>query len=59
MPRLSVAERGFHKGTLQDVIRVSGLSPGSICSHFGSKEDIVYAVVEAHMPTIFVTLSLL
>jgi len=41
------AERGFHKGTLQDVIRASGLSPGSIYCHFASKEEIVHAVVAA------------
>ncbi len=41
------AERGFRGATLQDVVRVSGLSPGSIYSHFAGKEDIVYAVVEA------------
>ena len=40
------AERGFHKSTLQDVVRVSGLSPGSIYSHFDSKEDIIHAVIE-------------
>jgi AcrR family transcriptional regulator len=41
------AERGFHKATLRDVVRASGLSPGSIYSHFASKEEIVYAVVDA------------
>jgi TetR/AcrR family transcriptional regulator, transcriptional repressor of aconitase len=41
------AERGFHKVTMQDVVRASGLSPGSIYSHFSSKEEIVYAAVEA------------
>jgi AcrR family transcriptional regulator len=41
------AERGFHRSTLQDVVRVSGLSAGSIYCHFASKEDVVYAVVEA------------
>jgi AcrR family transcriptional regulator len=41
------AERGFHKATLQDVVHASGLSPGSIYCHFASKEDIVYAVVDA------------
>ena len=41
------AENGFHKATLQHVVRACGLSPGSIYSHFSSKEDIVYAVVEA------------
>ena len=41
------AESGFHKATLQDVVRACGLSPGSIYCHFASKEDIIYAVVEA------------
>jgi AcrR family transcriptional regulator len=41
------AEQGFRKSTLQDVVRVSGLSPGSIYCHFASKEAIVYAAVEA------------
>jgi AcrR family transcriptional regulator len=44
---LCFAQRGFHRSTLQDVVRVSGLSAGSIYCHFASKEDIVYAVVEA------------
>ncbi|HUB95315.1 MAG TPA: TetR/AcrR family transcriptional regulator [Stellaceae bacterium] len=41
------AERGFHDATMQDVVRESGLSPGSIYSHFTSKEEILHAVVEA------------
>ena len=41
------ADRGFHKSTLQDVVRVSGLSPGSIYCHFAGKEEIVYAAVAA------------
>jgi len=41
------ADRGFHKSTLQDVVRLSGLSPGSIYCHFASKEEIVYAAVAA------------
>lgn len=44
---VSFAEHGFHKATLQDVVRRSGLSPGSIYCHFASKEEIVYAVVAA------------
>jgi AcrR family transcriptional regulator len=40
------AERGFHKSTLQDVVRRSGLSPGSIYSHFAGKDDIIYAVID-------------
>src|SRR5262245_5228879 len=40
------AESGFHKSTMQDVVRVSGLSPGSIYSHFASKDEIIHAVIE-------------
>jgi AcrR family transcriptional regulator len=39
------AERGFHKATLQDVVRASGLSPGSIYCHFTNKDEIVHAVI--------------
>jgi len=40
------AQRGFHKSTLQDVVRQSGLSPGSIYSHFSGKDDIIHAVID-------------
>ena len=40
------ARRGFHKTTMQDVVKQSGLSPGSIYCHFAGKKDIIVAVVE-------------
>jgi AcrR family transcriptional regulator len=40
------ADRGFYRSTLQDVVRASGFSPGSIYYHFASKEDIVHAVID-------------
>ena len=40
------ARRGFHKTTMQDVVKQSGLSPGSIYCHFASKQDIIVAVVD-------------
>jgi AcrR family transcriptional regulator len=40
------ARQGFHKTTMQDVVKQSGLSPGSIYCHFRSKQDIIVAVVE-------------
>jgi AcrR family transcriptional regulator len=39
------ARRGFHKTTMQDVVRQSGLSPGAIYCHFAGKSDIILAVV--------------
>ena len=51
------AERGFHKSTLQDVVRISGLSPGSIYSHFASKDEIIHAVIEGATATTFVMSS--
>ena len=40
------ARRGFHKTTMQDVVKQSGLSPGAIYCHFAGKHDIIVAVVE-------------
>jgi TetR/AcrR family transcriptional regulator, transcriptional repressor of aconitase len=40
------ARRGFHKTTMLDVVKQSGLSPGSIYCHFASKQEIIVAVVD-------------
>jgi len=40
------ARRGFHKTTMHDVVKQSGLSPGAIYCHFAGKHDIIVAVVE-------------
>ena len=39
------ARRGFHKTTMQDVVKQSGLSPGAIYCHFSGKQEIILAVV--------------
>ena len=36
---------GFERATLGDVARVIGVSPGTICHHFGTKNDLFEAVV--------------
>jgi AcrR family transcriptional regulator len=40
------AQHGFHKTTMQDIVKQSALSPGAIYCHFASKRDIIVAVVE-------------
>lgn len=40
------ARSGFHRTTMQDVIRESGLSAGAVYSYFRSKDDIVTAAGE-------------
>jgi AcrR family transcriptional regulator len=40
------ARDGFHKTTMQDVVKQSGLSAGAIYCHFAGKNDIILAVVE-------------
>lgn len=35
---------GFHRTTMQDIVRESGLSPGAIYNYFKSKEEIVEAI---------------
>jgi AcrR family transcriptional regulator len=38
------AREGFHRTTMQDVVREARLSPGAIYRYFASKEDIVAAI---------------
>ncbi|MFI5706375.1 TetR/AcrR family transcriptional regulator [Kribbella sp. NPDC051620] len=47
-----VNERGFHKTTMADVIRESGLSAGAVYSYFKSKEEIVSAIADQALSTI-------
>ena len=44
--RRCVAEQGFHKTTMNDVIRESGLSAGAVYGYFKSKSDIVAAIAD-------------
>lgn len=50
--RTCVIEQGFHKTTMADVIRTSGLSAGAVYSYFKSKESIVAAIAEDALTTI-------
>ncbi len=36
---------GFHRTTMQDIVRACGLSPGAIYCHFSGKHEIVLAAV--------------
>jgi AcrR family transcriptional regulator len=38
------AREGFHRATMQDVVRESGLSPGALYRYFPSKEALVAAI---------------
>ena len=44
--RRCVAEQGFHKTTMNDVIRESGLSAGAVYGYFKSKNEIVAAIAD-------------
>lgn len=37
------AEHGFHRATMQDIVRQSGLSVGAIYTYFKSKSDLILA----------------
>jgi AcrR family transcriptional regulator len=37
------AERGFHRATMQDIVREAGLSVGAIYTYFKSKSDLILA----------------
>jgi AcrR family transcriptional regulator len=42
------AEKGYEQTTIQDIVNDLGMSKGAIFHHFGSKEDIVEAVIGRH-----------
>ncbi|GAA1545776.1 TetR/AcrR family transcriptional regulator [Kribbella lupini] len=44
--RHCVIEQGFHKTTMADVIRESGLSAGAVYGYFRSKDEIVEAIAD-------------
>lgn len=44
--RRCVIEQGFHKTTMADVIRESGLSAGAVYGYFRSKDEIVSAIAD-------------
>lgn len=50
--RTCVAEQGFHKTTMADVIRESGLSAGAVYGYFKSKDEIVSAIADDALSTI-------
>ena len=37
------AEHGFHRATMQDIVRQSGLSVGAIYTYFKSKSELILA----------------
>lgn len=42
------AREGFHRTTMQDIVRETGLSAGAIYRYYRSKEDIVAAIAAEH-----------
>ena len=45
------SREGFHRTTMQDIVRQSGLSPGAIYNYFKSKEEIIEAVANERQLT--------
>ena len=41
------AEKGYHVATMDDVVRASGLSKGSLYWHFQSKQELLLALFDA------------
>src|SRR5438067_1390740 len=42
------SREGFHRTTMQEIVRETGLSAGAIYRYFPAKEDIVAAIAEEH-----------
>ncbi len=47
-----VAREGFHKTTMADVIRESGLSAGAVYGYFRSKDEIIAAIADRAVGTV-------
>ena len=45
--RLVMAETGYERATIADIAGAAGLAPGLVHYHFGSKEEILLALVDA------------
>ena len=45
-------ERGYTNTSMSDIIKASGLSSGSICSHFSGKEDILTTVINERLENV-------
>jgi len=50
--RSCVIQQGFHKTTMADVIRESGLSAGAVYGYFKSKEEIVAAIADSALSSV-------
>src|SRR5580692_7559473 len=40
------AQTGYHDTSIRDIVRATGMLPGSLYCHFASKEDLLVAVYE-------------
>ena len=47
------ASKGFHTATMDDLVRASGLSKGSLYWHFESKEQVFLALFDAFAESVF------
>jgi len=50
--RRCAMDQGFHKTTMADVIRESGLSAGAVYGYFKSKDEIVSAIADQALSTV-------
>jgi len=46
-------EKGYHASTMDDLVRASGLSKGSLYWHFGSKEEVFLAVFDSFAEALY------
>jgi AcrR family transcriptional regulator len=49
------ADKGYRSATMDDIVRASGLSKGSLYWHFRSKEEVFLAVFDAFADEVFST----
>src|SRR5262245_14199826 len=47
--RLVFLERGFHGASLDEIAETAGYSKGAVYSNFSSKDELFFAVFDAHL----------
>jgi len=51
------SEKGYHKAQIADIVRVAGISTGSIYAHFKDKRDLFEQIIRENLDVLRITLK--
>ena len=52
-----LSEKGYHKAQIADIVRVAGISTGSIYAHFKDKRDLLKQIIAENLEVLRITLK--